>query len=178
MARAIVDPTALQRFLDEGRTQADAARHFGVTEAAISLRVKKARIATSKVVALERAAEVVDQQLTAAQRLQHVQQVILDQLNWAETQAKQPGADRVAFIEPIVKLSAEVRAQVRLEHDISKTLIDLRVVRQFQQTVFEAISAESPETGHRILSKLKELRALRESVDLASLDERGGSDES
>jgi hypothetical protein len=54
-----------------------AAKHFGVTEAAISQRVRKLRIATSKIVALERAADVVDRQLTAAQRLQHVQRVIL-----------------------------------------------------------------------------------------------------
>jgi hypothetical protein len=64
MARARVDPAALQRFLDEWHTQADAARHFGVSEAAISQRAKQSRIATSKVVALERAAQVVDQKLT------------------------------------------------------------------------------------------------------------------
>jgi DNA-binding transcriptional regulator YdaS (Cro superfamily) len=94
MARAKVDAAALQQFLDAGHNQADAARHFGVSEAAVSQRVKQLRIATSKVVALERAAQVVDQKLTAAQRLQHVQRVILDELTWAEQQAKQPGADR------------------------------------------------------------------------------------
>jgi len=46
--------------------------------------VRKSRIVTSKVIALERAAQVVDQKLTAAQRLQHAEQVILDQLRWAE----------------------------------------------------------------------------------------------
>jgi len=176
MARARLDPAALQRFLDDGHSQADAAKHFGVTEAAISQRVKKARICTSKVVALERAAEVVDQKLTAAQRLQHVQNVILDQLLWVEEQTEQPGADRVALSNVLVKLSAEVREQLRLELDISRTFIDMRVVRQFQRTVFQAISAESPETGRRILAKLKELRALRRSVDLPSLDDTGGFD--
>jgi len=176
MARAKVDAAALQQFLDAGHNQADAARHFGVSEAAVSQRVKQLRIATSKVVALERAAQVVDQKLTAAQLLQHVQRVILDELTWAEQQAKQPGADRAALSDVIVKLSAEVRSQLRLEHDISRTLIDLRVVREFQRTVFDAISEESPETARRIVAKLKEQQALRRSAELPTLDGGGGFD--
>jgi DNA-binding transcriptional regulator YdaS (Cro superfamily) len=176
MARAKVDAAALQQFLDAGHNQADAARHFGVSEAAVSQRVKQLRIATSKVVALERAADVVNHQLTAAQRLQHVQRVILGELTWAEQQAKQPGADRAALSDVIVKLSAEVRSQLRLEHDISRTLIDLRVVREFQRTVFDAISEESPETAQRIVAKLKEQQALRRSAELPTLDGGGGFD--
>jgi hypothetical protein len=60
-----------------------------------------------------------------------------------------------------------------LEHDISRTLIDLRVVREFQRTVFEAISEESPEAARRIVARLKERQALHRSVDLPTLD--GGS---
>jgi DNA-binding transcriptional regulator YdaS (Cro superfamily) len=176
MAKMKVYPDALQQFLDAGHSQADAATHFGVSEAAISQRVKQSRIATSKVVALERAAQVVDQKLTAAQRLQHVQRVILDELTWAEQQAKQPGTDRAALSDVIVKLSGEVRAQLRLEHDISRTLIDLRVVKEFQRTVFEAISEESPETARRIVAKLKAQRALRHSVNLPTLDDTGDLD--
>jgi hypothetical protein len=75
-----------------------------------------------------------------------------------------------------VKLSAEVRSQLRLEHDISRTLIDLRVVREFQRTVFDAISEESPETARRIVAKLKEQQALRRSAELPTLDGGGGFD--
>src|SRR5262245_347795 len=105
MARVKVAPDALQHFLESGHSQAEAAKQFGVSEAAISQRVRKLQIATSKVVALERAAEVVDQKLTAAQRLQHVQRVILDQLTWAEDQAKQHGADRAALADVLIRLS-------------------------------------------------------------------------
>jgi predicted transcriptional regulator len=174
MPRVKVDTTALQEFLDAGHSQADAALHFGVSQAAISQRVKQARIATSKVVALERAAQVVDQKLTAAQRLQHVQRVILDELTWAEQQAKQPGVDRAALSDVIVKLSGEVRAQLRLKHDISRALIDLRVVREFQRTVFETIQEESPEAAHRIIARLKAQQALRRSAELPTLDGGGG----
>ena len=93
-----------------------------------------------------------------------------------ESQATQAGADRAALADVLVKLSAEVRAQLRLEHDISRTLIDLKVVRQFQRTVFEVISQESPEAARRIVGRLKEHQALRRSVDLPTLDGRGGFD--
>jgi hypothetical protein len=151
-------------------------KHFGVTEAAISQRVRKLRIATSKVIALERAAHVVDRQLTAAQRLQHIQRVILDQLTWAEQRAREAGSDRAALADVLVRLSGEVRAQLRLEHDISRTLIDLRVVREFQRTVFEVISEESPEAARRIVARLKERQALRRSVELPMLDGGGPFD--
>ena len=176
MARSRLDPNELQRFLDSGRTQADAARHFGVSEAAISQRLKKLTGLTTRVVALEKAGEVVDQRLTATGRLQHAQRVILDQLEWAEQQTEQPGADRTVLVDVLVKLAAEVRAQLRLEHDISRTLIDLRVVREFQQGVIQVISEESPEVGRRIVARLKARRALRASGTLPALDGQGGFD--
>ena len=170
MARTKVSDADLHLYLESGYSQADAARHFGVSEPAIHQRLKRLRGLTSRVVALEKAGEVVEQKITAAERLQRVQDVILAQLTWAEQQANQAGADRAALADVLVKLSAEVRAQLRLEHDISRTLIDLRVVREFQRTVFEVISDESPDAARRIVARLKERQALRRSVDLPTLD--------
>ena len=176
MARTKINPDELHRYLDAGHSQADAAKYFNVSEAAISQRVQKLRIATSEVVALEKAGEVVDQKLSATQRLQRVQQVILDQLSWAEEQTRQPDADRGALADVIVKLSAEVRAQLRLEHDVSRTLIDLRVVREFQQGVIQTIADVDPSVAQQIVAKLKERRALRASGSLPALDGQGGFD--
>ncbi len=176
MPHTKLDPDALHSYLDAGHTQADAARHFHVSESAISQRVRSLQIATSKVVALERAGEVVTQQLGATARLQRIQQAILDQLQWAEHQANAPGADRARLADVLVKLCAEARAQLRLEHDVSRTLIDLRVVREFQQSVVEVISEESPEVARRVVALLKERRALRASGTLPDLDGGGGFD--
>ena len=65
----------------------------------------------------------------------------------------QTGADRTALADVLVRLSAETRAQLRLKHDISRTLIDLRVVREFQRKVFEVIAGESPEAARRTGSR-------------------------
>ncbi len=174
MARSRLNPNELQRFLGGGRTQADAARHFGVSEAAVSQRVQKLRIATSKVVALERASEVVDQKLDANARLERVQRVIDEELRWAVDQAQQPGANRGALQDTILRLVAEVRQQLSLQLTISRTLIDLKVVREFQRSVVEVIAEESPDVARRIVERLKARRALRASGTLPALDGQGG----
>ena len=122
-------------------------------------------------VALEKAGEVVNQQLSATARLEHVQQVIDEELQWAVHQARQPGGDRSALADVILRLAGEVRQQLGLQLAISRTLVDLRVVKDFQETVIEAIREESPATAHRIITRLKERRALRPTADLPTLQE-------
>ena len=176
MAKARFDDLALQKFLDAGRSQAQAARHFGVSEAAISQRVKKLTGLTSRVVALEKAGEVVDRRLDASDRLDAVQQVIDEELRWAVSQAKRGGADRRALQDTILKLAGEVRQQLGLQLNITRTLVDLKVVREFQRSVIDVIAEESPEVARRIVGKLKERRALRASGSLPALDGQGGID--
>ena len=170
MPHTKLDPDALHRYLDAGHSQADAAKYFSVSESAFSQRVRTLQIATSKVVALERAGDVVNQKLDATARLQHVQEVIDEELRCAVDRAKEPGADRVKLQDTILKLAAEVRQQLGLQLNISRTLIDLKVVREFQHAVVEVISEESPDVARRVVARLKEPRALRASGTLPSRD--------
>jgi hypothetical protein len=173
MARTKVTDADLRAYLDAGHTQAQAARNFGVSEAAIHQRLKRMKRLTSHVIALEHAGTVVDGKLDATARLERIQQVIDEELGWAVQQARQEGADRVALADVILKLAGEVRHQLGLQLDISRTLVDLRIVKEFQETVVETIREESPETARRIITRLKERRALRPSAELPSLT--GGS---
>jgi hypothetical protein len=172
LARTKVTDADLGSYLDSGHSQAEAARHFGVSEPAIHQRLKRLRRLTSHVVAMEKAGAVVEERISATARLERIQQLIDDELAWAVRQARQVGANRAALVEVILKLSAEVRHQLALQLDISRTLVDLRVLEEFRRTVVETIGEESPETASRIVARLKERRALRASVDLPSL--RGG----
>ena len=169
-----LDPDALHHYLDAGHTQADAARYFSVSESAISQRVRTLQIATSKVVALERAGEVVTQKLDATAHLQHVQEVIDEELRCAVDRVQAPGAERAKLQDTILKLAAEVRQQLGLQLNISRTLINLKVVREFQHSVVEVISEVDPSVARQIVAKLKERRALRTSGTLPALD--GGFD--
>jgi hypothetical protein len=160
----------LRRFLEAGHTQADAARHFGVSPPAIHQRLKRMRALTSRVVALEHAATVVNEKLSAADRLERVQRVIDTELAWAIAQANQPGADRAALQDVILRLVGEVRQQLALQLSISRALVDLRVVKEFQETVIECIGEESPAVSRRILERLKAARARRATAHLPTLD--------
>ena len=80
MARTKVSDADLRDYLSAGHSQADAARHFGVSEPAIHQRLKRMRALTSQVVALEKAGQVVEEKLTATARLE---QVIDEELGWA-----------------------------------------------------------------------------------------------
>ena len=165
---------ALRHFLEAGHSQADAARHFGVSEPAIHQRLKRMQRLTSRIVAMERANEIVEEKLSATARLERVQQVIDEELGWAVQEARRDGGDRAALADVILKLAGEVRQQLGLQLSISRTLVDLRVVKEFHQTVVEAIRDESPETARRIVARLKERRALRPSIELPTLT--GGPD--
>lgn len=55
MARTIVSTADLHTYLQHGHSQADVARHFGVSEPAIHQRLKRLQGLTSRVVALEKA---------------------------------------------------------------------------------------------------------------------------
>jgi hypothetical protein len=46
----------------------------------------------------------------------------------------------------ILKLAGEVRQQLDLRLAISKTLVDFRIVKEFQEPVVSAIGEESPAT--------------------------------
>src|SRR6266545_4456653 len=83
MAATKVSDTDLRAYLDAGHSQADAARHFGVSEPAIHQRLKRLRRLTTRVVALEQAGQVVEEKLSASARLEGVQQVIDEELAWA-----------------------------------------------------------------------------------------------
>ena len=167
MARPKINPEELQRLLAEGRSQADAARHFGVSEAAISQRIQKLKILTSRVVALEKAGDVVDQKLDANARLERVQRVIDEELCWAVDQAQQPGADRTALQDTILRLAAEVRQQLGLQLSITKTLVDLKVVREFQRSVVEVIAEESPDVARSGPAALYRHSTAKETSDAA-----------
>ena len=58
--RKIDDQVLYQMLVERGQTQSDVAAHFGVSEAAVSKRVKALNIHLSRHVALERAKEVAD----------------------------------------------------------------------------------------------------------------------
>ena len=86
------------------------------------------------------------------------------------------GADRGALQDTILRLAAEVRQQLGLQLNITKTLVDLKVVREFQRNVVEVIAEESPDVARWVVAMLKARRALGARGSLPALDGHGGFD--
>lgn len=163
--RAKIDDQALYRLLaEEGHSQKDAAAYFGVTEAAVSKRVKTLNLNLSRHVGLERAKEVADHGLDVVSQLQRINRVIHEELMWALGETRRPGADRKGLQQVVIDLTGEVRKQLHLQLDILRSLYDLRAVAAFQQEVLDAIGEVAPETRRAIIQRLHERRALRSAL--------------
>jgi hypothetical protein len=144
MARTKVADADLRAYLDEGHSQAEAARHFGVSEPAIHQRLKRLRRLTTQVVALERAGAVVDEQLTATARLERVQRLIDEELAWAVEHARGDGSDLITAFHAC---SQGDEARVRAQQDPRVRALLAYHDRLRQRLRAEASGRDAPEAG-------------------------------
>ncbi len=164
--RKIDDQVLYRMLVEEGQTQSKVAAYFGVSEAAVSKRVKALNFHLNRHVGLERAKEVADHGLNVVDQLQGINDVIQEELIWATEEARKPGADRKALEQTIIDLTGEVRKQLRFQLEVLRSLYDMRGVAEFQKEVLDAIKEVSPETRDAIVKRLIERRALRSALGL------------
>jgi hypothetical protein len=182
------DLTELNRLFSRGKTVTECAKHFGCTTGAISQAKKKLKVAVVKNVALESAHKVVGKHLDSVSQLQKINTFaneILDLLmrwNRGDDDALQVLEGhvkkvRVGKTEKFVEqfkfkdprelaflAMREIRGQLNLQLDIFKTMYDMQAVAEFQKEVLTSIGEVEPDVRDRIIRKLKESRALRQSV--------------
>ena len=166
-ARGRIDDEVLyQLLMERGYSQRQAADYFGVSEAAVSKRVKALNLNLSRHVGLERAKDVADHGLDVVNQLQRINRVISTELDWAQREARQPGADRKGLQGVIVDLAGEVRKQLGFQLDVLRSLYDFKAAAEFQGEVLHAIGEVSPDTRQAIIQRLTERRALRSALAL------------
>lgn len=192
MSTGKIDKIKLSEMLRSGKSGNECAHYFGVTKGAISQARKELNIAVIKNVALESAPAVVEKNLNAVQQLQKINDYaneLLDLLmrwNRGDNEALQILESQVRKVnigtrkdpewieeykmkdprELALKAMAEIRGQLGLQLDIFKTLYDVQAVAEFQKEVLNAIGEVSPDVRERIINRLKEGRALRQSVSI------------
>jgi len=114
-----------------------------------------------KNVALESAHKVVDNSLDAIGQLRKINDrsnAIIDELSSSSERADK---------QLILKACAEIRGQLALELEILRSLHDIQAVAEFQREVLGAIGEVAPDVRNRIIQRLKEGRALRQSVSIS-----------
>jgi hypothetical protein len=153
-----IDRVELSKMLRSGVSQVECARHFSVSEAAISKAKSELRIATIKNVALESAHKVVANTVDVMEQLNRVNreaQQIIDKFR---------DSPKVCDQELVIRAMSEIRRQVETCLEISKTLYDVQEMERFQQEVLEAIGECDVQVREKIVQRLKERRTLRSAV--------------
>ena len=157
MANGKIDKVKLSQMLRSGKSGKDCAKFFGVTEGAISQARKELNISVVKSVTLESAHQVVEKNLNAVEQLLNINRKANTLLEVA-IQAKDH--------DTTLKAMREIRGQLELQLEIFKTLYDVQAVADFQREVLTAIGEVDPDVRNLIINRLKEGRALRQSVDI------------
>jgi hypothetical protein len=157
MANGKIDKLKLSQLLRSGKSGKYCAKFFGVTEGAISQARKELNIAVVKSVALETAHQVVEKNLNAVDQLLNINRKANTLLELAiQTEDH----------DTTLKAMREIRGQLELQLEIFKTLYDIQAVADFQREVLTAIGEVDSGVRNLIINRLKEGRALRQSVDI------------
>jgi len=193
MPKPKIDRVKLYQLLKAGKSQREVAQVFGVTEGAISRAKKELNLAVVKNVALENAHRVTEEHLDAVQQLQKInvkankmldeltgEDKVIDRIVKAVEGVLAYEGDPVkqkAYIRKVVsqinsdrnltiKIMLEIRGQLNLQLEIFQVLYDMKAVSEFQQEVVNIMGEVSPELRNKFVKRLKDKRALRQSVSI------------
>ena len=156
-----VDLQKLKVLRDKGLSGIEIAKHFGVSEGAVSKNLKSLTKAISQDIVLREAEKINDKQLNAMSRLEKMAQdvdVEIEAINKELGEAPKGGKTELRELK--IKFNAEGRKQINSHVDLAKMVYDITEVRKFQETVIEVIGEVDGEIRNEILKRLKERRAL------------------
>jgi len=157
MSNGKIDKLKLSQLLRSGKSGKYCAKFFGVTQGAISQTRKELNIAVVKSVALETAHQIVEKNLNAVDQLLNINRKANTLLELAI---------KAEDHDTTLKAMREIRGQLELQLEIFKSLCDIQAVADFQREVLTAIGEVDSGVRNLIINRLKEGRALRQSVDI------------
>ncbi len=163
-----VDPVEVARMLKAGQSQADAARHFGVTRAAINQVVKKLSHAKTSEVALRAAPQVIAMDLKAIEQFttinKETQTLLYDLRNHLDGNRKLKISDGVA-LSLLLRTIGELRNQLTTQQKMLEVLVNFDEIQSFQKTVISVLyDVCSVQQRKEIVSRLQQNRLVRKSL--------------
>jgi hypothetical protein len=190
MPRKKINTDALLKMVDAGKSQAECARHFGVSNAAISKKMREVRGKKTLVTAAKKVEAVVDQGLDTWAQLAkintHANWILDHVMRWIQgdeeaIQVLETAARKVnrgtreepewvtdyKFTDPhVIALRAmgEIKSQVELQLKIFESLYSVREVEAFQREVLDILAEVEPEVRNEILKRLNQRRAFRAAL--------------
>jgi hypothetical protein len=155
----------LDQMLRAKKPYSEIAKHFGVTKGRISQAKVELRTNMAKTVQLERAHEVVGQNLDMVAELSRCNRAINEELERAQCDIKgdncQEGKNRRDTQRIIIGLSAEIRKQLDTQLKIFEAWQDSTLKADFQDEVLRILDGMQPGVRDEAIRRLKQRRALR-----------------
>jgi len=181
----------LLKLIQEGKSQREAAALLGVSEGAVSKRLKAVGVAVNKQVALFAAPQVLQRQLSTVEQLEGLGRQGRDLLEMvhkcihgdigrdpeardAMYRLKRLAGQKRDLLSFLVSLQGEIRKQLEFDFNMRKEIYNIRQVQDFQDVVLQEIKASAPEVAQRIVTRLTEIQATRSSLDFG-LGESGNT---
>jgi len=161
-----IDKIKLNQLFRGGKTQREIAQFFGVTESAISKARKQLKYTVVRVASLEKAGEILEDQLDLMRQLAKVNSIVNKELDRAQDDIeKATQQDKRSSQEILIKLSAEIRRQIETYLSIAEIWHDMKVMKEFQEEVLDVLEEAEPGTRMRIIERLRQRRAIRGLVN-------------
>jgi predicted transcriptional regulator len=190
MAKEKINDRKLLRMVDQGKTQVEVGKFFGVSKQAVNKRLKVLRGKTTRVIVAKKVEQVIDRKIDAMDQLIRINEYtneILDlvmawgrgddeALQALESQIKNKkvrvGNEEIEIPEfklkdpreIALKACGEIRNQIKLQFEIFQALYSLREVEEFQQTVVEILGEVSPEMRNEFVRRLNGKRSVRAAL--------------
>jgi len=174
---AKIDPVKLRRYLREGKSQRQIAEIFGVSDAAVSMRIKNLNISVARSTQMEHAHAVVLDTLDCVGQLHKLNldsNFLLDLL-MAWVRGEQHAVELLKshhklgakFEDPkalALKVMREISSQLKLQIDILNSVSNFEATASFQREIIDLIGEMDLDLKKKFVSRLREKRAIRSAV--------------
>ncbi len=153
MQKGKINDSTMFRMVNDGVPQADIARKFGVTPAAVCKRLRMLKGQTTHAMVAGRIDKIIDNKIDTFKQLEKINKRANDLLDKAEIDT-----------QDTIKIMAEIRNQLKLQLELFQTMWDVRAAAEFQDTVLTVIGQVDPEIRKKILNELNSRSAIRNAV--------------
>jgi len=151
-----IDRIQLNEYLNEGKSQAEIARIFSVSEAAISKAVRRFNLTVAQDVATKQASDLEKKKKTAMDRLMDLVGKCENELGWIE-EIHPPSNDSEyqTWQDQKIKHVAEIRKLISSMADIRVKIYHVESVEKALSIMYEEIGRESVEVQKKIRNRLQ-----------------------
>lgn len=165
MSKAKIDRIELNRLLNEGKSQAECSRIFGVSEAAITKAVRRFNLAVAQDIVSKQAPDLVKQKKGAMDYLMDLAKRCDEELKWIEdNHPPSDNKDYQSWQDQKIKHIAEIRKVINSMSDIRVKIYHTESVERALGIIMQEVGKENAELQGRIRARLQK-RAIDFVVD-------------